>query len=196
MYAIGTETKLINLTQLLPSYMGANRATDLADKSYKWSTNMNESYRNQDHRMCWRPATLRDLPRFSPSVVLVVVVAPASSPSPLPSLVASAAPCCLFPVALPCLASSCELSFLAATHFHIWSIAATSCAATANSHPQRLRSIHMLPQSAGPGFFCFPVAVCSRRHRRRHCQRRGALNYYNLPVPRVDLTQTEVQHGS
>lgn len=56
---------------------------------------MNESYRNQDHRMCWRPATLRDLPRFSPSMVVVVVVAPASSPSPLPSLVASAAPCCL-----------------------------------------------------------------------------------------------------
>lgn len=83
--------KLINLTQLLPSYMGGSQSselpTDLADKSYKWSSNMNESYRNQDHRMCWRPATLRDLPRFTP----LVVVAPASSPS----LVASAAPCCL-----------------------------------------------------------------------------------------------------
>lgn len=100
--------------------------------------------------MCCRPAMLRDSLRFPPLLVATA-----------PSLVASAAASACF----HCLVS---FRFLAATHFHIWTIAATSCAATANSHSRPLRSIHV-PQQCQPALV--PLAVCSRR--RRHCQRRA-----------------------
>lgn len=103
--------------------------------------------------MCYRPAMLRDSLRFPPLLV-------ATAPSLVASAAAVGASACFH-----CLVS---FRFLAATHFHIWTIAATSCAATANSHSRPLRSIHV-PQQCQPALV--PLAVCSRR--RRHCQRRA-----------------------
>lgn len=80
--------------------------------------------------MCCRPAMLRDSLRFPPLLVATVPSLVASTAA------ASASACC-------CCLVCVSFRFLAATHFHIWTIAATSCAATANSHSRPLRSIHV-----------------------------------------------------
>lgn len=152
---------MINLTQFpLPIHRTRSRS-DLG--AIKWTTNgtltWNESYRN--HRIitecaadpqccvtrygfprCWWPQRRR----WWPLLLLLLLLL-------------------LLPVAV---ALCVSFRFLAATHFHIWTIAATSCAATANSHSCPLRSIHV-PQQCQPALV--PLAVCSRR--RRHCQRRA-----------------------
>lgn len=150
---------MINLTQFPLPIHRTRACSDLG--AIKWTTNetltWNESHRN--HRIiiecaadpqccvtrygfprCWWPQRRR----WWPLLLLLLL---------------------LLPLAI---ALCVSFRFLAATHFHIWTIAATSCAATANSHSRPLRSIHV-PQQCQPALV--PLAVCSRR--RRHCQRRA-----------------------